>query len=293
VLADAACVAALSRAGAADERRDGGEDQKNATPKTRRLQWLAYLSSTGVYGDHFGNVVDETSRCVPTTAKTRARLDAERAWEAFARCENKGGSKNVRLRVFRLGGVYGPRRSLLDAAARGTETEPNDVRFDSKSRSSSGRAPRNRSSRFSRAFVARCHVRDVVAILCASARLADDEDDATPCDADSNGLLSSNAFFDSNVRTYNAADDAPAPRAVALAFAAALLAGQKNVSVESEAEAKAEARVVNDRGEKRVSNERAKTELGVFFAFPTYKEGLTAIADGDTSPFSEKTLDLL
>jgi hypothetical protein len=51
--------------------------------------------------------------------------------------------------------------------------------------------------------------------------------------------------------------------------------------------------VVNDRGEKRVSNERAKTELGVLFAFPTYKEGLTAIADGDTSPFSEKTLDLL
>jgi hypothetical protein len=124
--------------------------------------------------------------------------------------------------------------------------------------------------------------------------LADDEDDATPCDADSNAS-SSNAFFDSNVRTYNAADDAPAPRAVALAFAAALLAGQKtlNVTVESEAEAEAEARVVNDRGEKRVSNERAKTELGVFFAFPTYKEGLTAIADGDTSPFSEKTLDLL
>jgi nucleoside-diphosphate-sugar epimerase len=291
VLADAACVAALSRARAADERRDGGEDQKNATPKTRRLQWLAYLSSTGVYGDHFGNVVDETSRCVPTTAKTRARLDAERAWEAFARCENKGGSKNVRLRVFRLGGVYGPRRSLLDADARGTETEPNVKRADSKSSSSSGRAPRNRSSRFSRAFVARCHVRDVVAILCASARLADDEDDAAR-DADSNAS-SSNAFFDSNVRTYNAADDAPAPRAVALAFAAALLAGQKNVSVESEAEAKAEARVVNDRGEKRVSNERAKTELGVFFAFPTYKEGLTAIADGDTSPFSEKTLDLL
>ena len=296
VLADAACVAALSRAGAADERRDGGEKggEKNATPKTRRLQWLAYLSSTGVYGDHFGNVVDESSVCVPTTAKTRARLDAERAWEAFARCENtSGGFKNVRLRVFRLGGVYGPRRSLLDAAARGTETEPNVTRKRKmKSSSSSGRAPRKRSSRFSRAFVARCHVRDVVAILCASARLADEDDAARDA---ASSASSSNAFFDSNVRTYNAADDAPAPRAVALAFAAALLAGQEtpNVSVESEAEAEAEARVVNDRGEKRVSNERAKTELGVFFAFPTYAEGLTAIADGDTSPFSEKTLDLL
>ena len=328
VLADAACVAALSRAGAADERRDGGEEdqKKNATPKTRRLQWLAYLSSTGVYGDHFGNFVDETSPCVPTTAKTRARLDAERAWEAFARSENKRGNKKIRLRVFRLGGVYGPRRSLLDAAARGTET---NFRADSKSRSSAGRAPRA-SSRFSRAFVARCHVRDVVAILCASARRADDEDDATT-DADSNA---SNA--DSNVRTYNAADDAPAPRAVALAFAAALLAGEKNVSVGKEAPKESggptdsarlatdanrdvgkqkslfgaadekefpakkkkvvergASRVENDRGEKRVSNERAKTELGVAFAFPTYAEGLTAIADGDTSPFSDALLDLL
>jgi nucleoside-diphosphate-sugar epimerase len=293
VLADAACVAALSRARAADERRDGGEDQKNATPKTRRLQWLAYLSSTGVYGDHFGNVVDETSRCVPTTAKTRARLDAERAWEAFARCENKGGSKNVRLRVFRLGGVYGPRRSLLDAAARGTETEPNDVRFDSKSRSSSGRAPRNRSSRFSRAFVARCHVRDVVAILCASARLADDEDDATPCDADSNVFVVECVFRFERQDVQRGGRRAGAARRRARVRGGASRRTKTNVSVESEAEAEAEARVVNDRGEKRVSNERAKTELGVFFAFPTYKEGLTAIADGDTSPFSEKTLDLL
>ena len=319
VLADAACVAALSRAGAADERRDGGEEdqKKNATPKTRRLQWLAYLSSTGVYGDHFGNFVDETSPCVPTTAKTRARLDAERAWEAFARSENKRRNKKIRLRVFRLGGVYGPRRSLLDAAARGTETNFN---ADSKSRSSAGRAPREEtSSRFSRAFVARCHVRDVVAILCASARRADDEDDATT-DADSNASSSNNAFFDWNVRTYNAADDAPAPRAVALAFAAALLAGEKNVSVGKEAAnrdvgkqkslfgaadekefpakkkkvvERGASRVENDRGEKRVSNERAKTELGVAFAFPTYAEGLTAIADGDTSPFSDALLDLL
>ena len=302
VLADAACVAALSRAGAADERRDGGEDQnKNATPKTRRLQWLAYLSSAGVYGDHFGNVVDESSVCVPTTAKTRARLDAERAWEAFARCENtSGGFKNVRLRVFRLGGVYGPRRSLLDADARGTETEPNVKRADSKSSSSSGRAPRNRSSRFSRAFVARCHVRDVVAILCASMRQADDERWKTPEAFDSGP----NAVPD--IRTYNAADDAPAPRAVALAFAAALLAEKRDVRNETgrsiafateENEpslfTKNEKTIRNDRGEKRVRNDRAKTELGVAFAFPTYKEGLAAVADGDPSPFSDATLDIL
>ena len=102
VLADAASVAALERSGAEEN----------------EIAWLAYLSSTGVYGDHAGKFVDETSPCAPTTAKTRARLDAERAWAAFARSGKgpKGTNRNLPLRVFRLGGVYGPRRSLLDAA---------------------------------------------------------------------------------------------------------------------------------------------------------------------------------
>ena len=244
VLADAACVAALERSGA----------------ETNEIAWLAYLSSTGVYGDHAGKFVDETSPCAPTTAKTRARLDAEQSWAAFATL------LGFPLRVFRLGGVYGPRRSLLDAAARanGSETATS--------------SEKKKSSRFSRAFVARCHVRDVVAILCASMRQADDE------------RIFGNAVPD--VRTYNAADDAPAPRAVALAFAAALLS-DVDVRNESGRSVKGKNTIKNDRGEKRVRNDRAKTELGVAFAFPTYKEGLAAVADGDPSPFSDATLDVL
>lgn len=244
VLADAACVAALERSGA----------------ETNEIAWLAYLSSTGVYGDHAGKFVDETSPCAPTTAKTRARLDAEQSWAAFAT------ALGFPLRVFRLGGVYGPRRSLLDAAARANGSE---------TATSSGK---KKSSRFSRAFVARCHVRDVVAILCASMRQADDE------------RIFGNAVPD--VRTYNASDDAPAPRAVALAFAAALLS-DVDVRNESGRSVKGRKKIKNDRGEKRVRNDRAKTELGVAFAFPTYKEGLAAVADGDPSPFSDATLDVL
>ena len=203
------------------------------------------------------------------------------------------------MRVFRLGGVYGPRRSLLDAAARAESGAKK-----SRSRASSSSS----SSRFSRAFVARCHVRDVVAILCASVSRAEAAADAPL------------------VRTYNAADDAPAPRAVALAFAEALLAetrgdgatadaacvsggAEKTTQTDSigpsangpepepqplpDGASIARARAKNDRGEKRVRNDRAKTELGVAFAFPTYKEGLAAVADGDPSPFSDATLDVL
>jgi nucleoside-diphosphate-sugar epimerase len=285
VLADAACVAALERSGAEEN----------------EIAWLAYLSSTGVYGDHAGKFVDETSPCAPTTAKTRARLDAERAWAAFARSGKgpKGTNRNLPLRVFRLGGVYGPRRSLLDAAARANGSETSTSTSTSTSASASTRPNASRSSsRFSRAFVARCHVRDVVAILCASMSQADDERRKTNEAFDSGG--GPNAVKVPDIRTYNAADDAPAPRAVALAFAAALL--KTDVDVRNETEptkenepsvTKNKNKIKNDRGEKRVRNDRAKTELGVAFAFPTYKEGLAAIADGDPSPFSDATLDVL
>ncbi len=38
-------------------------------------------------------------------------------------------------------------------------------------------------------------------------------------------------------------------------------------------------------GEKRVSNQRIKRELGVRLAFPTYREGLAAIVQCDMRPF--------
>lgn len=61
---------------------------------------LAYLSSTGVYGDQQGAWVDESS---PTGAGRRnARTDADARW------------MGMEARVFRLPGIYGPGRSALD-----------------------------------------------------------------------------------------------------------------------------------------------------------------------------------
>ncbi|MCO0638073.1 NAD(P)-dependent oxidoreductase, partial [Lutimaribacter sp. EGI FJ00014] len=48
------------------------------------LQWAAYLSTVGVYGDHDGAWVDEESQCRPTSRRSKWRLDAERAWAAFS-----------------------------------------------------------------------------------------------------------------------------------------------------------------------------------------------------------------
>ncbi|HVJ01293.1 MAG TPA: NAD(P)-dependent oxidoreductase [Sphingomonas sp.] len=66
---------------------------------------LAYLSSTGVYGDTGGAWVDESA---PTgTGRRSARAEADAAWLALG------------ARVFRLPGIYGPGRSPLDRVRAG------------------------------------------------------------------------------------------------------------------------------------------------------------------------------
>ena len=63
--------------------------------------WVGYLSSTGVYGDAGGAWVDESA---PVKGRRTDRNAADRAWQAL-----RGD-----VRVFRLPGIYGPGRSILD-----------------------------------------------------------------------------------------------------------------------------------------------------------------------------------
>lgn len=74
---------------------------------------IVYLSSLGVYGDHGGAVVTEESECRPQSARSRARLKAEQAWQ---RAADANGS---RLSILRLAGIYGPQRNALAQVKRG------------------------------------------------------------------------------------------------------------------------------------------------------------------------------
>jgi nucleoside-diphosphate-sugar epimerase len=66
------------------------------------LQSIVYLSSTGVYGNHRGAAVDETTPTVPAHERGGARVKAEFDWQALGRrC-------GVPVAVLRLGGIYGP-----------------------------------------------------------------------------------------------------------------------------------------------------------------------------------------
>lgn len=63
-------------------------------------KWLGYLTSTGVYGDTGGAWVDESAPTGLGRRSARSHCDAE--WLARG------------ARVFRLPGIYGPGRSILD-----------------------------------------------------------------------------------------------------------------------------------------------------------------------------------
>ena len=69
--------------------------------------WIGYLSSTGVYGDTGGAWVDETAPIGNGRREARAASDAR--WQALG----------DGVRIFRLPGIYGPGRSILDRIGAG------------------------------------------------------------------------------------------------------------------------------------------------------------------------------
>ncbi len=80
------------------------------------LMWVGYLSTVGVYGDHGGAWVDETTKPRPLTMRGQRRLAAERAWLALH------AEYGLPVHIFRLPGIYGPGRSPLDKARAGARS---------------------------------------------------------------------------------------------------------------------------------------------------------------------------
>ncbi len=75
-----------------------------AIAQARHLDWVGYLSTTGVYGDRQGGWVDEEDATDTRSDRGCARVRAEAAWQEV--CARAG----VRLHIFRLAGIYGPGR---------------------------------------------------------------------------------------------------------------------------------------------------------------------------------------
>jgi len=197
--------------------------------RTANLEWIGYLSTIGVYGNHDGAWIDEETPVEPTARRGRARVEAERAWMALS--EETG----VATGIFRLSGIYGPGRGPMERVRRGD-----------------ARAVIKPGQVFNR-----IHVKDIATALEAAIARAGDR--AGP-------------------RVYNVTDDEPAPPEEVLDFAADLLGVSHPPRVPFEqADMSPMARSFYA-DNKRTSNARMKQELGVTLAYPTYREGLRALA---------------
>ncbi|ESQ77556.1 SDR family oxidoreductase [Asticcacaulis sp. AC402] len=189
-----------------------------ALQPARSAKWIGYLSTTGVYGDRDGGWVWEDSELLPTSAEGRRRVMAEQQWLSV------GGQ------VFRLPGLYGPGRNVIERLKDGTARlihKPGHV-------------------------FSRLHHDD-----CATALLA------SLSRPRAGGI-------------YNLCDDEPAPADKVLEYAAGLTGlALPGPTAWDDPRFPAMQRFYRDN--KRVSNARAKAELGWFPCYPTYRDGLKAL----------------
>lgn len=190
------------------------------------LRWIGYLSTVGIYGDHQGAWVEETTPATPGSPRSRRRLDAEIAWLALGQRTGK------QTQVFRLAGIYGPGRSAIDNLRDGSArrvVKPDQV-FN------------------------RIHVDDIATVVAAA------------------------MVGKGRHAIYNVTDDEPAPPQDVIVFAAELLRLEPPPEIPFAQAQMSEMGRSFYAENKRVRNTRIKSDLGVRLRFPSYRDGLRAIA---------------
>ncbi|WP_437201170.1 SDR family oxidoreductase [Planctomicrobium sp. SH664] len=83
---------------------------REASSGTTKLPRLIYISSSSVYGQEQGELVNEDSACTPTTEGGQICLAAEQVVREFYPVGNSVSSN--RATILRLSGIYGPGRLI-------------------------------------------------------------------------------------------------------------------------------------------------------------------------------------
>ncbi|KAI0561472.1 NAD(P)-dependent oxidoreductase [Gracilaria domingensis] len=203
------------------------------------VKWLGYLSSTSVYGDHGGALVDENSSILNPSLKGQLRLEVENKWLDLAK------HVEVPTCIFRVAGIYGPGRNALQTLLR----NPNVV---------------NQTKDTLDMIVSRIHVADLANAVTSAICLETGETDTE--------------ISISLDQVYNISDDLPASRRSVFTYAEALL---RNLEL-SQDNTKYRYQPLSVRhrirASKQVSNAKMKNKLVPNLHFPSYREGLGAIA---------------
>jgi nucleoside-diphosphate-sugar epimerase len=95
---------------------DGSKDRRtrNLTAILPEGATLVYVSTTGVYGDCGGALIDETHPVHPQNARAKRRADAEQVLRAWA------GRCGARLGILRVPGIYAADRLPVERLQKGT-----------------------------------------------------------------------------------------------------------------------------------------------------------------------------
>ena len=83
---------------------------KNQLLNSKKIKWVGYLSTTGVYGDSKGNWVNENTSPNPQQERSIRRLACEKQWI----------DTKLPIQILRLPGIYGPGRSAFESLLNGT-----------------------------------------------------------------------------------------------------------------------------------------------------------------------------
>jgi nucleoside-diphosphate-sugar epimerase/sirohydrochlorin ferrochelatase len=81
----------------------------NEIGRRSKLQWVGYLSTIGVYGDHQDEWIDENAELRAQNARSKRRMVAERQYL----------ESGLPVHIFRLPGIYGPGRGPLQKVREG------------------------------------------------------------------------------------------------------------------------------------------------------------------------------
>lgn len=187
----------------------------------KHLQWIGYLSTVGVYGNHDGQWVNEETICKPVSKRSKERISAEAEWL------HSGVQTGVPVAIFRLSGIYGPGRNTFMNIEKGKArrlVKPDQV-FN------------------------RIHREDIAqAVDLAIEKTA-------------GGI-------------FNITDDLPAPPQDVVTYAYQLMGKQPPEEIDfASADLTPMARSFYGEN-KRVSNDKSKTQLGMVYAWPDYKTSL-------------------
>ena len=125
----AGCVHELTHRLSLVHRRHQGDTGQHgvaaaAIAAAPNLARIVYFSTIGVYGEHGGRWVDESSATLTRSERGLARLADEARWTEAAR------GRGIAADILRLPGIYGPGRNALDKLRRGEArriVKPNHV----------------------------------------------------------------------------------------------------------------------------------------------------------------------